>query len=751
MYDIIFIGKNNEFSKRAFKKLKNRFPLAKSVFEDDVQQAFNLAQKKIFTKLFWVVWDDLAIAPEFNFDYQVPEWDMSYTHTFLNKDKHNGVVLFPKNKEVSSKELNYRFFINSKEIDIVASVHKKYDIFYIDTYEDYLEAITKSTTVMTWIVPREVTPLSEFKFDLTFDYISGELELNHVFKNGDKFNGIMLLPTSTILSKREIDYRFPVQRKEYDIVASCTSKYDIFYIDTYEDYLEAITKSTTAMTWFVPKEVTPLSEFKFDLTFDYTSGELELNHVFKNDTEFNGIMLLPTATILSEREIKYRFPVQRKEYDIVASRTSKYDIFYIDTYEEYVDAVAKSTTAMTWFVPKEVTPLVTFKFDLRFDHNSGELELNHVFKNGDKFNGIMLLPTATILSEREIKYRFPVQRKEYDIVASEDRKYDIFYIDTYEDYLAALEKSTTAMTWLVPKEVVPLPEFKFDLLFGNCFDTTSGEVELNHVFKNKDRDVIKYNGIMLVSKTSKLSRREIEYRFPIQRKEYDIVATRHRPYDVVFISYNEPNADANWERLSTLVPTAQRVHGIKGIHQAHKTAASLVETTMFFVVDGDAIIEDSFNFELLLPDYDEDTVCVWNSINPINGLTYGYGGVKLLPTELTRTMDVTTTDMTMNISDKFKVMDEVSNITAFNTDPFTTWRSAFRECSKLIITNNEESMSRLAVWSTLKEDVPYGFYAYTGALAGQSYAQKNAADPAALNLINDFTWLQDQFNQQQWN
>ena len=26
---------------------------------------------------------------------------------------------------------------------------------------------------------------------------------------------------------------------------------------------------------------------------------------------------------------------------------------------------------------------------------------------------------------------------------------------------------------------------------------------------------------------------------------------------------------------------------------------------------------------------------------------------------------------------------QVSNITAFNTDPFNTWRSAFRECTKL--------------------------------------------------------------------
>ena len=271
------------------------------------------------------------------------------------------------------------------------------------------------------------------------------------------------------------------------------------------------------------------------------------------------------------------------------------------------------------------------------------------------------------------------------------------------------------------------------------------------MFKNNDKGEIKFNGPMLVPSNSKLSKREIEYRFPIQRKEYDIVATRHRPYDVVFISYNELNADSNWEKLKKLAPRALRVHGVKGIHQAHIAAARIVETPMLWVVDGDSIVKEDFNFELLLPDYDEDIVHVWRSQNPINGLEYGYGGVKLLPTVLTLNVDVTSTDMTMNISSKFKAVEEVSNITAFNTDPFTTWRSAFRECCKLAMIDNEESLERLDAWCTLQEAVSYGFYAYSGALAGKQYAQKNAANLAALSLINDFNWLQNQFNQLQWN
>jgi len=41
-------------------------------------------------------------------------------------------------------------------------------------------------------------------------------------------------------------------------------------------------------------------------------------------------------------------------------------------------------------------------------------------------------------------------------------------------------------------------------------------------------------------------------------------------YDIIFISYNEPNADKNWLALKSRFPMAKRVHGIKGIHQIER-------------------------------------------------------------------------------------------------------------------------------------------------------------------------------------
>lgn len=223
-------------------------------------------------------------------------------------------------------------------------------------------------------------------------------------------------------------------------------------------------------------------------------------------------------------------------------------------------------------------------------------------------------------------------------------------------------------------------------------------------------------------------------------------------YDIVFISYNELNAEENYNRLSSRFspPILKRITGVAGIHNAHIAAAKKAMTKMFWVVDGDAEVLESFNFDYQVPNNELDYVHVWRSQNPVNGLVYGYGGVKLLPKKLTMNMDTSRVDMTTSISTLFKPMPEIANITAFDTDEFSTWRSAFRECAKLASSsidrqNTEETQSRLDTWCNFSTGI-YAEEAITGALAGRAYGEKNASDKEALLKLNDFTWLQAQWS-----
>ena len=224
-------------------------------------------------------------------------------------------------------------------------------------------------------------------------------------------------------------------------------------------------------------------------------------------------------------------------------------------------------------------------------------------------------------------------------------------------------------------------------------------------------------------------------------------------YDIFMISYNESNADVNYEKLKKKFSRIKRIDGVKGIHAAHKAAADACTTPMMWVIDADADVLDTFNFDYNVDDHDRDCVFVWHSKNPINDLEYGYGGIKLFPTKLTRSMDMSKPDMTTSISTKFKKMEEVACVTRFNTDEFSTWRSAFRECCKLsskVIDRqkNEETEHRLHVWQTVGKDRPYGEWAIKGAEAGTAYGTASQGDLEALKKINDFEWLMEKFNEQ---
>ena len=65
-------------------------------------------------------------------------------------------------------------------------------------------------------------------------------------------------------------------------------------------------------------------------------------------------------------------------------------------------------------------------------------------------------------------------------------------------------------------------------------------------------------------------------------------------FDIVFISYDEPNADLHYADLLNKAPWAKRVHGVKGSDAAHKAAAALSDTGWFITVDADNIVHSSF-------------------------------------------------------------------------------------------------------------------------------------------------------------
>lgn len=220
-------------------------------------------------------------------------------------------------------------------------------------------------------------------------------------------------------------------------------------------------------------------------------------------------------------------------------------------------------------------------------------------------------------------------------------------------------------------------------------------------------------------------------------------------YDVFFVSFDEPNADANFERVRSIVPGARRVHGVKGIHEAHKACAEQCTSDHFFVVDGDNWIVDGFDFTVPFP-VDPNSVYVWRCRNAVNKLVYGYGAIKLLPTAHVLGMGTQTVDMTTSVSVNYVIVDTLASETRFNTSAFEAWKSGFREAVKLASRvidrqKDRETQERLDVWVTRGADEPFGTETMEGARMGRDYGLAHRDDPAALRKINHWGWLRRTF------
>lgn len=215
---------------------------------------------------------------------------------------------------------------------------------------------------------------------------------------------------------------------------------------------------------------------------------------------------------------------------------------------------------------------------------------------------------------------------------------------------------------------------------------------------------------------------------------------------VYFLYTQEANMNDNWERLTSIVPAATAVASVGSIFASHKHIADQCTADSFYVVDGDSWIVDGFNFDRKI-DLTPRSVAVFRSHNPVNGLVYGHGGVKLFSKDCFSIDRIDRPDMTTTLADSYIKVNTLATEHRFNYSPYSTWRTAFREAVKLSSginknNNDQESQDRLKMWCTAGLEAAYGFFSTAGAQQGVAYTRD--PDYVAAN-VNDFVWLRDRF------
>ena len=237
--------------------------------------------------------------------------------------------------------------------------------------------------------------------------------------------------------------------------------------------------------------------------------------------------------------------------------------------------------------------------------------------------------------------------------------------------------------------------------------------------------------------------------------------------DIVYISYDEPNADKNYSDLLNKAPWAKRVHGVKGSDSAHKAAAQISDTDRFISVDGDNIVDPSFfDQELEFNEDITDAVISWSGKNIVNGLVYGNGGLKCWPKDLVLNMKTHENADPNDVANKVEFcwgikyiqMNNVYSVAHVNGSPLQAFRAGFREGVKMSLDEGKkikkillkESMfiknyQRLCIWQSIGADVPNGLWSIYGARIG--CYMTNCTDWDYIN-VRDFDWINDFFYNQ---
>ena len=207
--------------------------------------------------------------------------------------------------------------------------------------------------------------------------------------------------------------------------------------------------------------------------------------------------------------------------------------------------------------------------------------------------------------------------------------------------------------------------------------------------------------------------------------------------DIVFLSYDEPNADKHYADLCNKLPWAKRVHGVKGSDAAHKAAAEKSDTEWVITVDADNIVNPKFfNLEI---DTSNPKIQVysWLGKNKLNGLLYGNGGLKIWKRDFILNMktheasDSDRAQVDFCWEDGYRQFKECYSETDITGSPFQAWRAGFREGVKMTLLDGVKvppqeiseriwwhNLHRLRMWSTVGAHEEHGLYAVYGARLG---------------------------------
>lgn len=413
-------------------------------------------------------------------------------------------------------------------------------------------------------------------------------------------------------------------------------------------------------------------------------------------------------------------------------KTTRFVDNYLDTFKRIM---ATAETEYVWII----NSICNYDyFDFTWHPEAWQSEMIHVFPSGSQKRG----DTFYIHVESFKKQMYELELLDWFNVINycEDQR-----VYRYKEPIIFYEGDTIV-------DVVKNATFTFPYIsFINKNEPVEHETN-PCLWSAKDRCVIP----LTTNGASSLVPREVKAAIETQIYDYPYILKdiptlpANRPLDIIFISNGEPDEELMFHHTEYMTNSDVKwIRGVNGRVAAYQAAARASETPWFFAVFAKLeVVGNSFPWYNWQPDYwQQPKHYIFNAHNPVNGLEYGHQGMIAYNKQLVLENNNPGIDFTL--SQLHESVPLLSGTARFNQDPWTTWRTAFREVVKLkhfmATQPTLETEHRLGTWSTVAKG-DFAEWCLLGARDAVNYYNEADGDYEKLMLSFEWDWLRDRFN-----
>jgi hypothetical protein len=534
------------------------------------------------------------------------------------------------------------------------------------------------------------------------------------------------------------------------------------YLNSWVDTINrCINRSTSNLCWILNSEL-DYSDFNFE--FYPNPWQTKMVHVFGTQWSHWGTTFMVNRNTFANDTKWIKIIEHLSNLNFVKSRIAKatnilYDVFYIDhgnlSTEQLIE-LEKSNTV----IPYDTDYLITFK--------------NILSKLPEKKEHYIWI-ASTICDYSEFDFTYicdPFAREQLHVFPSDRQKFgDTFLVNVNKlrelvadmESLKDYEKINYNQHQRTKRLESPVIVTEFDTHVASVMEDFNFPYATFVTKDNKDIKTVDDEPMSLWDAESKtilvtstggtkiIVPKEAKQYVETQLYDYPYIKSSTRlaksnPLDIVYLSNGEVGADENYEHLlkitKGLTNKIVRVDGVKGRVEAYHAAAEASNTPWMFTVFAKLKVNPKFDFNwqpdrLQIPKH-----YMFLAKNPVNGLIYGHQGMIAYNKDLVLNNEGHGLDFTLD--SPHETIELLSGTAHYNTDEFSTWRTAFREVIKLKQENSEISLQRLNTWLT-KAEGDYAEYSIHGAVDGLEYYEKSKGKLDKLRKSYEWDWLRKQF------